>query len=298
MRNPITMIDFNCDWFLKDHHLTPRPTSGDMDREEIIRFLGTLDVDAIELMHDYWKDLPAESVRRIADDAGMPIFCYIFVLDLAVPPAERAQAIEDIKGILDRITDLGAPMGMIVPGLVKENYQLDEQRTWMIEGLCRCAELADNSHITLVAENIDFAPARPLMGLAADCLAICDAVDSPAFRLIFDAGACVVSHEDPVAALRTMAPRISHVHAKNNRRVNPAEPAERFLESEQGSRLAGCNLDEGEVDLSPLLAELARSGYEGSIAIEYQGEQDPRETLPHNVRFLRNLMEHVIDNPE
>ena len=82
------------------------------------------------------------------------------------------------------------------------------------------------------------------------------------------------------------------------RRVNPAEPAERFLESEQGSHLAGCNLDEGEVDLSPLLAELARSGYEGSIAIEYQGEQDPRETLPHNVRFLRNLMEHVIDNPE
>jgi sugar phosphate isomerase/epimerase len=290
MQNQITTIDFNCDWYLKDYNLTPRSTPGDMTREDIISFLGTLKVDAVELMHDYWKDLPAATVRGIAHDAGLSIHCYIFVLDLALPVAQRSQAMDQLKKILDRVSELGAPTGMIIPGLVKENHTLDEQRAWMIDGLRASADLARTHKLTLLAENIDLAAIRPLMGHAADCRTLCEAVDSPAFRLIYDCGATRIINEDPVDALRTMAPYIGHVHLKNNRRLHPSDEVERSLESDHGERFTGCNLDQGEVDLTAVINELSQLDYQGAIALEYQGQEDPRKALPHNVSILRHLI--------
>ena len=290
MQNQITTIDFNCDWFLRDYNLTPRSTPGEMSREDIIAFLGTLEVDAIELMHDYWKNLPAPSVRRIVDDAGLQIECYIFLLDLAQPPEQRDQAIGEMKIILERIVELGAPTGMIVPGLVKANYPLNKQRAWMIEGLRRCAELAENVDVTLLAENIDMVGLRPLMGRAAECRAICQAIDSPAFQLIYDCGATTIVHEDPIEALRTMAPWVAHVHLKNNCRLQSNMQAERYVDSVKGDRFTGCELHQGEIDVATVVSELGQLDYSGPIAIEYQGQENPREILPRNISFLRDLI--------
>jgi len=44
---------------------------------------------------------------------------------------------------------------MIVPGLVKPDYALDDQRNWMIDGLAAYAELAESRDLPLLAENID-----------------------------------------------------------------------------------------------------------------------------------------------
>ncbi|HCN06821.1 MAG TPA: hypothetical protein DIT01_02735 [Lentisphaeria bacterium] len=236
MRNQISMIDFNCDWYLRDCNLTPRSTPGTMSREDVIAFLGTLDVDAIEVMYDYWKD---------------------------------------------------------VPGLVKPDYALDDQRDWMIDGLAACAELAKSRDLTLLAENIDMPSARGLMGKGTDCRAICDAVGSPAFRLIYDTGCTEIMDEDPIDTLREMAPCIAHVHVKNFRRLQPDESAHRSLISERAIHCAGCDLDAGEVDLGRILNELVLLDYDGMIAIEYQGEADPHGALPHNVHVLRNLLESM-----
>jgi sugar phosphate isomerase/epimerase len=293
MRNQISMIDFNCDWYLRDCNLTPRSTPGTMSREDVIAFLGTLDVDAIEVMYDYWKDVSAASVCALAAEAGLPIGCCIFMHDLALPATERAAAIEQAKPILDRTAELGAPLAMIVPGLVKPDYALDDQRDWMIDGLAACAELAESRDLTLLAENIDMPEARELMGKGADCRAICDAVGSTAFRLIYDTGCTEIMDEDPIDTLREMAPCIAHVHVKNFRRLQPDESAHRSLISERAIHCAGCDLDAGEVDLGRILNELVLLDYDGMIAIEYQGEGDPHGALPHNVQVLRNLLESM-----
>jgi len=41
------------------------------------------------------------------------------------------------------------------------------------------------------------------------------------------------------------------------------------------------------------LDELGLLDYDGMIAIEYQGEDDPNGALPHNVQVLRNLLESM-----
>ena len=146
---------------------------------------------------------------------------------------------------------MGARLAMIVPGTVKPEVPLAEQRSWLVEGLAVCAAHAQSIGITLVAENIDYPPVQPLMGRGADCAAIAAEIDSPAFRLIFDSAASLFVHEAPLQALSEMAPYLAHVHLKNAWPLEPGEPAGRYLDSTRGRRFQGASLREGVVDLEP-----------------------------------------------
>ena len=89
-------------------------------------------MDGIELMHDYWQESPPSYPRKVATDAGLPIFSYIFGADLALPPGEQQQAFDSTFALLDRTADLGSPLAFLLPGFVKEGFSLADQRSWMI----------------------------------------------------------------------------------------------------------------------------------------------------------------------
>lgn len=288
MRGRITLVDYNSDWALKERAFHPRSTPGFLTREDVIAFYGTLDVDGIELMHAYWDDYSPARLKQLTDDAGLPIVAYILFFDLARPPAERRPVLDDVFALIDRTAELGAPFAMVVPAVIKEHLPLDQQRAWLIDGLRVCAEHARSVGVTLLAENIDYPPLRPLMGRGADCRDLCVAVDSPAFRLIYDCATALFVEEDSLETLRVMGPHIAHVHVKNVRPLAAGEQVERFLDSAGGRRYTGTRLDVGLVDIRPILAELDRLDYDGGILLEYQGEDDPRDALRQSVAYLRS----------
>ena len=154
----------------------------------------------------------------------------------------------------------------------------------------RIAERALSVGVTLISENVDHPPSRPLMGRAADCRDICAQVDSPGFRLIYDCAASLFVGEDSLETLHAMAPHVAHVHIKNSRPLAPAEQRERFLEADSGQRYTGTDIDGGVIELPPILAELDQLGYDGYMLLEYQGEEDPRVALPRNIAHLRQLL--------
>ncbi len=290
MQCRITMTEFNADWYIIEGITQPREHAGLYSREEAIALCGTLDVDGLELMGQYWDDCSPAYVRRVAEDAGLPLISYIFFVDLALPPEKRAAAIDEAYAHIDRFAEMGAPLGMIVPGVGKEDWPIERQQAWMVEGLRVCAERAHSVGVTLIAENVDYPPSRPLMGRAADCRDICAQVDSPGFRLIYDSCASLCVGEDPLETLRVMAPHIAHVHIKNSRPLQPYEPGVRFFEADDGQRYTGTDIDGGVVDLPPILAELEQLGYDGYMMIEYQGLEEPGAALPRNVATLRRLL--------
>ena len=49
-------------------------------------------------------------------------------------------------------------------------------------------------------------------------------------------------------------------------------------------------LGEGEVDLARALAELRRMGYDGYLAIEYEGPDDPGPPLRRGVAYAQRLL--------
>ena len=158
----------------------------------------------------------------------------------------------------------------------------------MVEGLSALADHAQSLGLKLLAENIDYPPIRPLMGRGSQCREICAEVDSPAFRLIYDAGCSLAVNEDSLATLHLMAPYLEHVHVKNSRLLKPEEHAERFLNSDTGQTFVSTPLGQGLVDIRRVIAELDGIGYTGPILIEYQGE-DPMNVLPTDVEFLREV---------
>ncbi len=291
MNNPITMFDYNADWALKTGSLDRRSGSGFLTREDVIQFFGTLGVDGVEIREDYWGDCSVQYLRQITQDAGLPIVSYVFTVDLAQPEAaKRRSAVDEARRLLDRTAELGAQIAMIFPGEIKEGYRIDQLTAWVIEGLAESATHAQSLGLTLAFENIDYEPWRPIYGMPEQCVEICRAVNSPNLRLICDACAALFVDQDPVEALKTMAPYLVHMHIKNSREVYPREKAIRTRDTNAGKHLTGTVLDGGLVPIPSILQELKRMNYTGRLLVEFQGENDPRPALQYNMDYLRRQM--------
>jgi len=284
----VTIVDFSCAWVMKNIFQIERSKPGWMSREDVLKLYGELKADGIELMHDYWHDCSPEYLKEVTKDAGVPITCYVFFSDLAVPNGDRRGRVDETRKLLDRTAAMGSTRAMIVPGIFKPDCSPSDQQAWMIEGLRACAEHAQSIGVTLLAENIDYPPVRPLMGRGMQCRDICQAVDSPAFRLIYDAGCSLAVNEDPLATLQVMAPYLAHVHVKNSRLLKQGEQAERYLCSDTHQTYVSTPLNQGLVDMDAVLTALSRIGYNGLFLLEYQGEA-PLTVLPDDVSYLRKF---------
>jgi len=285
---PITIVDFSSAWVMKDFFQIDRPKPGWMSREDVLKFYSELQAEGVELMDDYWHDCTPQHLRTVTGDLGLPITCYVFFVDLARPEQERREQIDRGRKLLDRTADIGTPRAMIVPAVFKPEFSVSDQTGWVIDGLRLLAEHAGSLELKLLAENIDYPPVRPLMGRGAQCRDICEQVDSPAFRLIYDCGCSLAVNEDPIDTLHTMAPYLYHVHVKNSKRLSSHQHAERFLKSDTGETYVSTSLSEGMVNLGQVVRELDNIGYSGPILLEYQGE-DPMKVLPMDVAFLQRM---------
>lgn len=287
---PITIVDFSCAWVMKDAFQIARSRPGWMSREDVLKFYNELGAEGVELMDDYWHDCTPQHLRALTGDLGLPITCYVFFVDLALPEKQRQEQIGAGRKLLDRTAAIGTSRAMIVPAVFKPDFSYLDQRSWVIEGLRVLAEHAENLKLKLLAENIDYPPVRPLMGRGTQCREICEQVDSPAFRLIYDAGCSLAVNEDPIETLQTMSPYLHHVHVKNSMQCSPQQKAERSLMSDTGTTFFSTPLGDGLVDIRRVIRELDKIGYSGPILLEYQGE-DPLKVLPMDVAFLRGLRE-------
>ena len=290
MGHTITLFDYSADWALTENFVDPRSIPGYLTREEVLAFFGASGADGAELSDDYWADCSAAQLKQLASNAGLPIFSYLFNTDLAVPAEQRRVVVDRVRSMLDRTAEMGAQFAFVLPLFTKQGLPLDEQRAWLVEGLQDCAEHAKSIGLTIIFENCDYAPIRPLMGRGRDCVEICKAVGSPHFRLVCDVGAPLFVGDDPLETVREMIPYSAHVHLKNLRPVASNEKVQRFIEADSGQRYTGTLLDAGMVDIEAVVSELRRSGYEGPLMVEYQGEDDPRPALEHNLQYLKGLL--------
>jgi sugar phosphate isomerase/epimerase len=283
---------------MKDVFQINRSKPGRISREDVLKFYSELRAEGVELMDDYWRDCTPQHLQSLTSDLGLPITCYVFFVDLALPEKKRQDQIDAGRRLLDRTAAIGTPRAMIVPAVFKQEFSHSDQRNWVIEGLRVLAEHAENLELMLLAENIDYPPVRPLMGRGSQCREICEQVDSPAFRLIYDSGCSLAVNEDPIETLKIMAPYLYHVHLKNSRLLDPHQQAERFMKSDTGGTFVSTTLDGGLVDVGQVVRELDKIGYSGPMLLEYNGE-NPLKVLPVDFAFLKGLRgsgspEHVM----
>lgn len=96
------------------------------------------------------------------------------------------------------------------------------------------------------------------------------------FGLLCDMGNYLCADEDPAAALGRTAPYAFYAHAKDFivKSAQEPNPGEGFFRSRNGTYLRGTIIGHGNVPVLHCLTALKQAGYDGYVAIEFEGMED------------------------
>jgi sugar phosphate isomerase/epimerase len=191
-----------------------------------------------------------------------------------VPPETRAARTAEMKEIADFARMLGVDAVGLHVGFVPHDTAdpLYQEVLAVTRDLCdHCKSQKQRVHLETGQETAD-ALLRFLKNAERDNLFV---NFDPANMVLYGSG-------DPIAALRTLGPRVRSVHCKDARRS--ARPGE-----EWGTEVP---LGEGDVGIEAFLRTLAEIGYAGPLTIEREVSQDPqrqKEEIGRGIRLLEGL---------
>lgn len=189
---------------------------------------------------------------------------------------------EQITAVSDWLTvaaEVNAPACRVFGGHIHDRSsreELDAGLAKVVYALERVAEVAEKVGVTLALENHGGLPCT-----GEEQVQIIDGIGSAALRATIDVGNYLQCGQDPVEGTRIAAPYASYIHFKDFAK-DPAA-ANRF-------GLRATAVGEGDVDHAGCLAALAAAGYNGYVALEYEGEEDERSGVSKSVEFMNRVM--------
>lgn len=122
-----------------------------------------------------------------------------------------------------------------------------------------------------------------------------NSVAHPNFGLLVDMGNFLCVDEDPIHAVSRVAPYASYVHAKDFlvKSGMEANPGQGFFRSRGGDFLRGMIIGHGNVPVQQCLSILKAAGYEGYVAIEFEGMEDTLMGIQIGLENLRSYIRNA-----
>ena len=122
--------------------------------------------------------------------------------------------------------------------------------------------------------------------------ALINEVGDPNFGMLVDLGNFLCADEDPAVSVGRCAQYAFHVHAKDfyYRSGTLEKPGTGYFMTRAGNYLKGTIIGHGVVPLKQCLETLKRNEYDGFVAIEFEGMEDPLEAIRIGAQNLRRLL--------
>lgn len=236
-----------------------------MTYDDLVRLAVELDVDGLDLTV-YWFPSRADEfllpLRRLAYRMGVELYAISIRTDMCRPAGDqREKEVAEAQRWVDVALKLGAGHIRVFGGDVPKGSTEDQAAAWAAETLERCAEYAGSKGIVLGLENHGGITER-----AARVLQIVKQVDSPWVGINLDSANF---HSDPYRQFEMCVPYAVNVQMKGEIRIGDAKP-----EPAAWPRFFGM---------------LAKGGYKGYVALEYEGEADPATEVPRLINELKRL---------
>lgn len=123
--------------------------------------------------------------------------------------------------------------------------------------------------------------------------ALIEAVDHPNFGALVDMGNFMCADEAPEKAVGVMAPLAFHVHAKDflYKPCTARNPGKGWFGTRGGAFLRGTVIGHGVVPVEACLCILKNAGYDGTVAIEFEGMEPCEEAIALSRENLAALMQ-------
>ncbi len=276
--------------YIQDGRLTPfscieKVKEMGFDAIEYVDFAFPEDEDPTE----YAKKLRAE-----ADRVGLAISNYAVGADFLNGSGGDLEAeVERLKGQVDIAAILGCPTMRhdVTGGIANRTYQgYDNVVERLAKGCRAVAEYAAQKGIRTMTENHGF--------FSQDSLRVeklINTVASDNFGQLVDMGNFLCADDDPVTAVGRCAPYAFYVHAKDfivksGQGVNPGQG---FFLSRGGNFLRGTIVGHGDVPVVQCLRALKGAGYDGYIAIEFEGMEDCVKGVAIGLENLKRYVAEV-----
>jgi sugar phosphate isomerase/epimerase len=223
------------------------------------------------------------AIRRAAADAGVAITGLHWLLltpkglSITSPDdAVRARTVEVMRRLVDFCADVGgkvlvhgSPGQRAIPAGETRDTAIARAR----DAFARVADDAQRAGVVYCIEPLATTE-TPVINTIAEAAAIVDAIGSPALRTMVDCAAAGRMEEGPLAAvLDRWLPtgRIAHIQLNDPNRRGPGE---------------------GELKFAPILAALARNGYDGVVAVEpFKYVPDGQASAARSLGYLRGILE-------
>jgi len=217
-----------------------------------------------------------------AKAAGVELVNYSVLADLCKDGAEFEKEVARLCHQVDIVAELGIPrMRHDICAFrrpLDENGVADFDRLLpaMADGARRVSEYAKSKGVMTLVENHGF--------FANGCDRIervMNAVNSGNYGLLLDTGNIVCMDEDPVVAAFRLAGKAKMIHLKDFyiRHRDPGDTTQfdcsgHWFKSFAGRYLRGSILAQGDLDIYAILKTLKAAGYDGNIAVEFEGLED------------------------
>lgn len=269
--------------------------SGRMSQLDAVRRAGELGFDAVEiqgLLHgpDVTDEAWAAALRQAAQEAGIAVSCFTFDADLLRGcGGDSRRETERVCRMLELAAALGAPcvrhdctVGPIPEQRGPRGFA--DYLPVLAEACRKITEAGAALGIRTMVENHGTfcQESRRVEQLV-------NAVGHPNFGLLTDIGNFLCADEDPAEAVGRVAPYTLYAHAKDFHRKTPMQPdpGAGFFRSRNGSYLRGAILGHGDVPVRHCLSALKLAGFDGTIAIEFEGMEEPDLALPIGLENLK-----------
>jgi L-ribulose-5-phosphate 3-epimerase len=251
------------------------------DATRLARVVRDLGVPAIDF-HAGLLGKPAgavAAVRAALADTGLALAGFSLSTDFNREPAALAQHVEDTRRWLGVAAELGAPVCRVFGGNVdrRDPAAVAAGLQRVIATLRQLAPEAAKLKLILALENHGGLPCT-----AEEQVRVIEAVSSPALRATVDIGNYTQGGQRPLDGTRIAAPYAAYVHLKDVR-LKPGVAG-------AAPQLEGCVLGRGDADVTGCLAVLAKAGYCGSVAVEYEAAEDELSGVAASVAFVQKAL--------
>lgn len=172
-------------------------------------------------------------------------------------PAVRKQAVTWFKEKIDDAvscggTNIGGPFHAAV-GYFPGHPPTQENFDHVVDFLQQVGDYAHEQGITLTPEFLNRYEGF-FANTMAEAAKVLDAVDRPAVKAMFDTYHANIEEKSQTQAIQDITRHLTHVHISENDRGTPGR---------------------GQINFDPVFAELKKTNFQGTIAIEAFGLNDP-----------------------
>lgn len=274
---------------------------GETTQLDCLKLAKELGFDAVEIEsirpHDGSTETEyAQKLAARAKELDLPLSSFTFGADfLNGSDGDLDKEIERVKGQVDIAAILGVPVLRhdATTGFTSDTRHqqgFEEALPRLIKGCREVTAYAKTKGIKTTIENHGF-----FCQDSTRVEKVVTGVGDENFGLLVDIGNFLCVDENPTDAVGRVAPYAYYAHGKDFHIKSgmEASPGEGYFKSRGGNYLKGAILGHGNVPVMQCLSILKANGYDGYIAIEFEGLEHPLVGLKIGLANMRHYLEMI-----